>query len=515
MQVTRAQLGKLTRLGEGGFGVVHEIAAHRLPRSLGGDLVFKEVKRSLSEADRREALATMAQATAFRDRLSPADQQDLDQYSVWPVAMVVDGAEPVGCVMPRLPAACYVNTPSKPVELNLSWLCAKSSATQRAGLDTSGFDEPEVRLAILTQLVYAVGRLHRHGRIYGDVSLKNVAFSLDPVNVYLMDCDGTADVADASRKQGHSPGFAPPECDANRSASPQTVQDEITDVYKLGLCIIRGMTKGRGATQASTPAHLAGVLAPATLEMLRRAVSADRAERPTAAELFRVLKADLEARIAPPQLLEASLSHLNALRGQAVDVRWQATGATGQRLTGPKGWTQDLPLDATHWSVPMQASGHIFLELSNRHGGAHFDLGRVEVHDLPPVSIALPAVPLEGLRLARPAVPRLPSVDLPAGLSAGPPRPVTSLSAHTVPHIPAPDVAQDVAKLSAARPRPLSFAGGVRTASLTAALRRTVQKSMTDLDNPLHPQRGHGIVDAFRHAVARRARANGSPGTDR
>ncbi len=113
------------------------------------------------------------------------------------------------------------------------------------------------------------------------MSLRNAAVATDPPRILLMDCDGVADVDDPTRVQPNTPFFVPPEIKSKR----QRLQDQSTDVYKLALCVIRGLSAGRGATQLSDPAS--PLLRPGTLDqvgidLLNRALSADRNQRPTA-----------------------------------------------------------------------------------------------------------------------------------------------------------------------------------------------------------------------------------------
>lgn len=454
--MNRALLGSLTKLGTGGFGTVHEVAGVPLS-GVRDPVVFKELNASLPIADRTLALASMTQAVAYRNGLSRADQQDLDEFTVWPLAMVIDGRHPVGCLMRKLPAECYIRTPVTTVELTLSWLCAKATQAQRVGLETSGFDDATTRLALLVQLVYAVGRLHRHGRVYGDLSLKNVAFSLNPPQVYLMDCDATADANDLARRQGHSPGFCPPECDPLLTRTPQPLQDKRTDVYKLGLCVIRGLTKGRGATQARNPDHLVGTLRPESIRVLHLSV-ADRAHRPTAAEMFAVLVQDLHTRISPPVITRASVSRSVVLRGGDIQASWHVDGATGQRLIGPNSWIVELPPHIDRYSFRVPTSGHYQVEVNNRHGVVRQDLGHLEVFELPEISF-------DTLRLPPTGVPDLPSVQIPAAFAGTPPPPAIPTVSTCNLEFGSPDISAATSQLEALLPHthPLASATDIVT----------------------------------------------------
>ena len=120
------------------------------------------------------------------------------------------------------------------------------------------------RLVLLAQLVYAIALLHEHGWVYGDLSFKNAAFALSPPRMILLDCDGAAYLHNPHREQAHSLGWEPPEC------AQRNVQDKATDVYKLGLAILRCLNPGRGAATMRTR-HGSGA------SSTRAGVDADRA----------------------------------------------------------------------------------------------------------------------------------------------------------------------------------------------------------------------------------------------
>ena len=245
--------------------------------------------------------------------LSPADRDDLDEYTTWPIDMVEEHGSPCGLVMPLIPADFFVQTkpPSgtgKEIVLDLSWLCAKDSQAQNEGVDRSGFQDLLIRIALLAQLVYAIGRLHVHGVVYGDLSLKNVALAVNPPRIKLLDCDAAAPVANPTRKQMHSPFFEPPEI----KSGAQRLQDDRTDIYKLGLCVIRGLQQGKGISQTRNPAGLVGKLDAHAIDVVTRAVGTNPSLRPGAKELFHSLEANLLAKAAPPILHSVQLSRRRA-----------------------------------------------------------------------------------------------------------------------------------------------------------------------------------------------------------
>jgi hypothetical protein len=149
--------------------------------------------------------------------------------------------------MPLIPPAffCQLADPRtghmKQSPRAMSWLIANEQQRQMTRIDLPQIDQTE-RLILLAQLVYIIGRLHKHGWVFGDLSFNNAVFALNPPRVMLVDCDGAASLADLGRQQGSTPFWDPPE--------NAGLQDKQTDCYKLGLAILRCLTPGKGASTA-------------------------------------------------------------------------------------------------------------------------------------------------------------------------------------------------------------------------------------------------------------------------
>ena len=488
--IRKHDLGGLDFIAKGGVGNVYRVRGPGPPGQPA--LAYKELLPDLDPATRAQALDAMAKSVAFRAALSPDDRHDLDDYTTWPIDLVEDGGAPCGLVMPLIPAEFFLHTrpqtgPAKDVVFDLSWLCAKESQAQVQGIDRSGVQDVLVRIALLAQLVYAVGRLHKHGAVYGDLSLKNVALAVGPPRIKLLDCDAAAALNDPSRSQLHSPFFKPPEI----IAGTQKLQDDRTDVYKLGLCIIRGLQQGQGISQAKDPTPLAPVLGPQAVGTVARAVG-DRARRPTAKELFECLEDSLLAKAAPPVLRSARLSRTAMLRGQDVEVEWTATGGKEVRILGANGLEIALPDSGTapmRHVVTPRASGEIVVEVGNEHGIAQVVAGTATLYDLPPLRLDLGAFP-------RPRVPQVPAVMVPSVLSALPAVPAVTTASHPVPRLAAPSL-EPVAQAVSALRSTLSPIERIDGAVVDAA--RAVRTSLT-VDG------GHADLGAAAAGATRNAR---------
>jgi hypothetical protein len=435
--IRKKDLGAMKFIAKGAVGRVYALSTFRMPGC--PPLAYKEVKQvapgELTQKDRDQALAAMTKSVAFRAGLTPADRDDLDRYTTWPIDMVEEHGEPCGLVMPLIPPEFFVKTrplsgPSQSLVFDLSWLSAKEATAQAEGIDRSGVRDLLVRIALLAQLVYAVGRLHKHGAVYGDLSLKNAALAVNPPRVKLLDCDAAAALSDPTRVQLHSPFFKPPEM----VSRGQKLQDELTDVYKLGLCIIRGLQQGPGVTQTKLVDGLVGKLDAHAVDTVRRAVSSDRSLRPSAKDLFDCLERNLLAKASPPVLHSARLNRSVLLRGQDVEVTWEATGGRNVRILGPNGLEVAMPdpgVTPASLVVTPPASGAISVEVSNAHGCVVAVAGHTELYELPPFHVDVAGI-------ARPVIPSLETVTIPAVLHSPPPAPMVSTAGHPAPRVAVP-----------------------------------------------------------------------------
>lgn len=329
MRVKRADLGSLVVLAEGAYGKVYRAPQYHLP----GDpaaIAYKAYTTAVAEQAR-----AAENAVSFRNRLDPADRADLDRYTLWPRAVVEEQGAVVGLLMPLIPGEFFFEatdhaTGGKSMKLReLQWLIATPAILANYGI--ADVDNTE-RLVLLGHLVYAVGLLHEHGWVYGDLSFRNAAFALGPPRMILLGCDDAADLRDPRRKQAHSLGWDPPE------SAQVSFQDKATDVYKLGLAILRCLNPGKGTATLRDPSRLAGRLDAAGVALISRAVGPDPARRPTAEELYAylygVMPDSLKAmmppvggRRAPVRLwLEsAAMTRAGACSGQAQMPRRRPT----------------------------------------------------------------------------------------------------------------------------------------------------------------------------------------------
>jgi hypothetical protein len=421
MPVRKADLGPLTKISEGGYGVVYRVPSFRLPTDPATPLAYKEFIK-----DEAEQARIAQRSVLFRELLQPRDQADLDRCAVWPRTLVEDKGTVSGLLMPLIPSdfffeLTYAQTGQKTTELrDLKWLNATSKQLAANGLSPDAdFTE---RLALLAQLVYCVARLHKQDWLFGDISFSNAAYAIDPPRMILLDCDGATSLAQAALRPAVSTfGWEPPECEQLNFAS------KATDVYKLGLAVLRCLNpEGAGAT-IKDPKRLDGQLDAAGVALIARALSPDPALRPPAKELYYCLKAVLDARIAPPQVLTAKLLTPIRPRGSDVRVQFAVRNVAEVTITVGGGTPMTVPVSVpgqpqVH-AFPGQVSGRVVFQAKNRFDTVRVDLGELEMFEIPRFDLAglagaLPRVPVPAMDsfnsdVLAPALKAVPTIDMP------------------------------------------------------------------------------------------------------
>jgi hypothetical protein len=408
MPVKKTELGTLQPIAKGGFGEVFQVGGNPFP----GDttpLAYKEFTTNV-DAQRRSAQA----AVAFRDSLSQADREDLDGCTVWPRDLVLDpGGDITGLLMRLIPDDFFCElllpeTGKKGIKIrDLQWLGTTQLQRDAAEINLRDIETLE-RLILLGKLVYAVGRLHKHGWVFGDLSFRNAAFALNPPRMLLLDCDGAAALSDSKRKQPSTPYWDPPECSLDIPEAQRKQQDSTTDVYKLGLAILRCLTPGKGVMSTRNPDRLTGQLDDEGIALVRRALDGSRGERPTAKELYAYFYKVVSPAVHQPEVRYARLVTPRCVRGMDARIEWQIRDAELLSVTacGAGSQTVDLASHPDGFTIEKPKSGPVFIDVKTRYGSLRIDLGEITLYDLPEFR------PFELGTLPRPGVPRLEAFTL-------------------------------------------------------------------------------------------------------
>lgn len=253
--ISREKLGPLTKIGQGGQGVVY--GAPNVKTKFAASMVYKEYKsQTLAEID-FTALAAMP--ALVEDSLSYAQAERLISMAAWPCALVDDAGTPTGFVMPAIPDQFFVPLATvKGVSLitaEFQHLLNHSSVLAARGIK---IDDAQ-RYTLLREVASGLSFLHNHGVCVGDISPKNLLFSLTPREaVYFIDCDAMRINGVSALPQMETPGWDTP--------AGEELATIYSDTYKLGLLALRLLA---GDQDTKNPHHIP----PTTPGLLRQIIT--------------------------------------------------------------------------------------------------------------------------------------------------------------------------------------------------------------------------------------------------
>ena len=240
VQLRSLLLGDL--MAEGGEGRVFEVRQAQVPGGHGGDLVYKQFRRPRPALE----LTPTVSFLGALDGAEPALAARVRASSAWPVAWVV-GDEPelaLGALVPRAPGCFWLrHREGGPRLATLSYLASDPDRITVA----YGTVVPAPGAAARVAVVYALARLLEAWQgdgagqglaVHGDLSAKNVLWSLDPVpSVYVLDCDG-ATVVEPGAGRANVPRPTTPNWD-DPALAPGAAPTASSDRYTLGLTFLR------------------------------------------------------------------------------------------------------------------------------------------------------------------------------------------------------------------------------------------------------------------------------------
>ena len=259
--IERDKLGELTKIGQGGQGVVYR--APNVKTKFAASMVYKEYKRQARTDIDFTALAAMP--ALVEESLTYAQAERLISIAAWPCAIIEDAGTPTGFVMPAIPDEFFIPlSTAKGVSSSTAefqHLLNHPTVLAARGIT---LDDAQ-RYALLRETASAIGFLHKHGVCVGDISPKNLLFSLTPHEaVYFIDCDAMRINTVSALPQVETPGWNTP--------PGEELATIYTDTYKLGLLALRLLT---GAQDTTNPGHL-----PATTPTLLRQIITDTLTNP-------------------------------------------------------------------------------------------------------------------------------------------------------------------------------------------------------------------------------------------
>ncbi|WP_328618143.1 hypothetical protein OHS18_20560 [Amycolatopsis sp. NBC_00355] len=432
--LTLGALGKLgAKLGSGGQAHIYDAPQLSLP-DVPGPLVYKQYKPGKAPPH------GMGTIIGLRSRLlaDPAKLHRLDASTTWPVRQVVDGdGALLGLVLRRIPDSFMhdLKLPSGGVKRLPREVQFLFIPPDRALLGGTPTPTPGERLTICRDFAATLAFLHGElGVAFGDINARNAVFRLgaDPT-VMFVDCDAVRKVG-AVAPQLNAPDWDPPE--------GADVLTRETDLYKLGLFVLRCLTPDHNSSINRDPNQARGVLDVQGLNLLAAALRGDPAGRPSAEEWHRYLRRALGESLAPPTLERVDLDRTIVAAGEPLTISWSAEEATTLEATGPGVPGTSVPGAAGTGTIVLHPArtGRITVTARNQLGEATVLTDPVAVFDVPSFH-DLP-VPMPRLDLPRLTPAELPSVgrvlpEFPRGTPVPLPPMANAVDAWAVPAAPA------------------------------------------------------------------------------
>jgi serine/threonine protein kinase len=261
-----ARLQVIKTLGDGGQGIVHQVA---VPESLQPLMAYKQYKTtSASDVD----WFALEGLVGLMDAADAETRSWLREHTAWPSTVVTANGEPRGFLMRLAPDDCFgeLRTPkATQTLLALEFLLNPPDYLARINLLVSQAQ----RLGILRDLASALRRLHALGIVIGDLSPKDVVFGLGPPpRCFLIDCDAVSRDGVSVLRQVEAADWSVP--DGEDLATPSS------DIYKLGLLAVRLLAGDQSRTDVAViPPSM-----PDLADLTRRSVSEEPARRPDPAD---------------------------------------------------------------------------------------------------------------------------------------------------------------------------------------------------------------------------------------
>jgi hypothetical protein len=236
------KLGSLTKIGQGGQGVVYR--APKVTTKFAPAMVYKEYRSQALAGIDFTALAAMP--ALVEESLTYTQAERLISIAAWPCRIVEDAGAPAGFVMPAIPQEFFIAlTTVKGVShatAEFQHLLNHPSVLAARGITV---DDTQ-RVTLLREVASGLAFLHQHGVCVGDISPKNLLFTLIPhEGVYFIDCDAMRINGVSALPQVETPGWEVP--------AGEELATVYSDTYKLGLLALRMLT---GDQDTTNPAHL-------------------------------------------------------------------------------------------------------------------------------------------------------------------------------------------------------------------------------------------------------------------
>lgn len=323
VQVARIDISYLNQqeeLGSGGQGKVVAVGGllinGRWPAAL---------KTYSSELTGTANTSVLEEMVRFPQQLDHASSEWLQRNTAWPAMVVEDNGEICGFLMRRVPPEYYFtyltqSQGGKQKPADVAFLLNPDSYVARSGISVSDRD----RIALLGWLADGLSRLHSLGVVVGDLSPKNILFSLAPSpSCFIIDCDAVQLRGQNVLRQLHTPEWEVP--------ATEPALAPASDAYKLGLMAIRLFARDQSARD---PVALAGI-SPQLERLARRSLSHDPGQRPAPAEWIAPLQAAGSSASSAPAMSISHGSLSPSSKRISVSIPTVSAGAAASQVISP------------------------------------------------------------------------------------------------------------------------------------------------------------------------------------
>jgi serine/threonine protein kinase len=264
--IDRDKLGVLDKIGQGGQGVVYR--APNVKTKFASSMVYKEYKAQALTGIDFTVLAAMP--ALVEESLSYTEAQRLISIAAWPCRIVENGGTPTGFVMPAIPDEFFTPLTTvkgvSPTTAEFQHLLNHPSVLVARGIT---IDDVQ-RFTLLREVASGLAFLHKHGVCVGDISPKNLLFTLTPQEaIYFIDCDAMGINAVSALPQVQTPGWETP--------PGEQLATVYSDTYKLGLLALRLVT---GDQNTNNPAHLPSTTPTLLRQIITNTLTNQPAQRP-------------------------------------------------------------------------------------------------------------------------------------------------------------------------------------------------------------------------------------------
>ncbi|MFD3703483.1 hypothetical protein ACFWUP_10075 [Nocardia sp. NPDC058658] len=280
-RLKRGKLGATTKLASGGQGVVYPAPRAQMPHARA--LVFKEYKPAVLPSVRVGVLEDMP---AYLESLPGVEGMELLNRAAWPCRLVEEdnSTTVVGFVMPAIPDDFFIDmTMTSSVQrktAEFQHLLNDDIYLAKRGIPLSD----RHRYELLSDTAAALAVLHRHDIAVGDMSPKNLLFSLRPRRqVYFIDCD-------AMRLRSHSvtDQVETPDWEIKTAYPGEELATAQSDAYKFGLLALRLLL---GEQSTRDPSRLTSSVPAPVRQLVHSALSSPAGQRPRPQDWIQALDA--------------------------------------------------------------------------------------------------------------------------------------------------------------------------------------------------------------------------------